>query len=244
MSYHGSDFYDNDTNFENYMERRQRQENPNDTLEKPVISELIGEVAGLKILDLGCGDARLAKELFEKHSVEYTGIEGSNNMVKTASKSLEGLNGQVIQTTMEQWEPPQDTFHLALSRLAIHYVQDINRLFKKVHHALKPDGRFVFSVEHPVITSTLQPSGVRTNWIVDNYFIEGYREQQWLGGTVYKYHRSIEQYFGALQEAGFTVEHLRESAPERHHFINDETYERRLRIPLFLFFGARKRLGP
>ena len=37
MSYNGSDFYDNHSNFENYMRRRQGQENANDTLEKPVI---------------------------------------------------------------------------------------------------------------------------------------------------------------------------------------------------------------
>ena len=35
MSYNGSDFYDNDTNFENYMRRRQGQENANDTLRSP-----------------------------------------------------------------------------------------------------------------------------------------------------------------------------------------------------------------
>lgn len=240
MSTTGSDFYDNNTNFEKYMERRQWQENANDTLEKPVICELIGDVTGKKILDLGCGDARFAKELFNLACDEYIGIEGSNNMFQVASKSLEGLNGKVIKTTMEEWDYPQDSFHLVISRLAIHYIQDIDSLFAKIHQTLKPNGSVIFSVEHPVITSTLQPSGTRTNWIVDHYFNDGFREQQWLGGKVLKYHRSIEQYYRALQAAGFTVEHLRESTPNRKNFINEETYQRRLRIPLFLFLSAKK----
>lgn len=37
------------------MERRQWQENANDTLEKPVMCELIGEVNGKKMLDLAAG---------------------------------------------------------------------------------------------------------------------------------------------------------------------------------------------
>ncbi|KAA2302245.1 SAM-dependent methyltransferase, partial [Clostridioides difficile] len=60
MKDRGSDFYDDEANFEKYMERRKWQENANDTLEKPVMLELIGDVAGKNILDLGCGDARFA----------------------------------------------------------------------------------------------------------------------------------------------------------------------------------------
>ncbi|MBH5316845.1 class I SAM-dependent methyltransferase [Paenibacillus sp. GSMTC-2017] len=240
MSYNGFQFYDNETNFEKYMERRAWKENANDTLEKPVVRELLGEVSGKKILDLGCGDAKFAKELFDLGCENYIGIEGSTNMIELATESLEGLNGAVIQATMEDWEYPESSFDLVISRLALHYIEDIDGLFKKIHQTLKPNGVIVFSIEHPVITSTLQTSGTRTSWTVDNYFIEGFREQQWLGGTVHKYHRSIEGYYRALQGAGFTVENLRESTPHREHFENEETYERRLRIPLFLFLSAKK----
>lgn len=241
MHYRGSEFYDNDSNFKNYMERRNRQENANDTLEKPVISKLIGCVDGLKILDLGCGDAKFGVELLQNGCAAYVGIEGSRNMVQAAAKTLAGSGGAVVHATLEEWESPPDTFDLVLSRLVIHYIQDVRSVFRKIEQTLKPGGKFVFSVEHPVITSTLQPSGTRGNWIVDHYFIEGYREQQWMGGTVYKYHRTVEDYFSALQEAGFDIEQLRESRPERNCFQNEETYERRLRIPLFLFFSAVKK---
>lgn len=242
MSEHGSDFYDNNANFEKYMERRQWQENANDTLEKPVMLELMGDVTGMSILDLGCGDARFGAELLSSEHLasEYTGIEGSDNMFRTAVETVKGQSAQIEQAFMEDWTYPPNQYDLVISRLAIHYVEDADLLFHNVHNTLKEDGRFIFSVEHPVITSTLQPSGMRTNWIVDQYFVEGYREQQWLGGSVKKMHRSIESYYMALQKAGFQVEHLRESNPQQQYFANEETYLRRQRIPLFLFLSARK----
>lgn len=240
MVYRGSDFYDNPDQFERYMERRKAEENANDTLEKPVFQELLGNVKGLRILDIGCGDATLGRECLENGCATYTGLEGSINMVHAARKMLEGGDGQVVHAQMEEWDYPQAEYDLVLSRLVIHYVQDLNSLLQHIYQTLKPKGRLLFSIEHPVITSTLQPSGTRTHWVVDNYFTEGYREQQWMGGTVYKYHRTVETYFLALQQAGFVVEQLRESKPVRDHFRTDETYERRLRIPLFLFLSARK----
>ncbi|MFE9275751.1 class I SAM-dependent methyltransferase [Paenibacillus glucanolyticus] len=241
MSYRGSEFYDNESNFEKYMLRRQWQENANDTLEKPVISQLLGDISDQHILDLGCGDAGYGTELLDKGCSTYVGIEGSRNMVEAASSSLAAYsNGTVVHTMIEDYTYPPDAYDLVLSRLAIHYLQDIEHVFRCIHKTLKPNGRLIFSVEHPVITSTLQPSGTRTNWVVDHYFNEGYREQQWLGGTVHKYHRTVEAYFRAMQKAGFIVEQLRESKPVRENFTNDETYERRLRIPLFLFLVGRK----
>jgi len=43
MVYDGTAFYDDDAIFETYMARRRRADNPNDTMENPVILELIGE---------------------------------------------------------------------------------------------------------------------------------------------------------------------------------------------------------
>jgi SAM-dependent methyltransferase len=202
----------------------------------------MGDVAGKSILDLGCGDARFGAELLssEHRTSDYTGIEGSDNMFRAAVENVKGQNAQIEQAFMEDWTYPPNQYDLVISRLAIHYVEDADLLFHNVHNTLKENGRFIFSVEHPVITSTLQPSGMRTNWIVDQYFVEGYREQKWLGGSVKKMHRSIESYYMALQKAGFQVEHLRESNPQRQYFVNEETYLRRQRIPLFMFLSASK----
>jgi hypothetical protein len=116
-------------------------------------------------------------------------------------------------------------------------------VFSKVFAALAPAGRFLFSVEHPVITSCDRSSalpGVRQDWIVDDYFDTGRRVVSWMGDEVVKYHRTVEDYFGTLSQAGFQVDQVRESRPRREVIGDEETYRRRLRIPLMLFFAARR----
>jgi SAM-dependent methyltransferase len=132
---------------------------------------------------------------------------------------------------------------LAVSRLVLHYIADADALFAKVYQALVPGGRFVFSVEHPVITSTdwgWQGNGQREDWVVDNYFNSGAHTILWMGGEVIRYHRTIEEYFMGLQKAGFVVDALRESTPQREHFIDEASFQRRQRVPLFLILAARK----
>ena len=243
MTYEGPAFYDDDAIFNTYMARRSRSDNPNDTLEKPVIFELIGELANRRILDLGCGDAAFGREALTKGCQFYLGVEGSRKMVQAARQSLAGTTGQVVHATAEAWDYPVETFELVVSRLVLHYVQDVNVVFRKVHQTLVAGGRFVFSVEHPVITSCdrgWQGNGPRQDWIVDDYFNTGERLTSWLGGQVVKYHRTVENYFVGLQCAGFVVESVREAEPQRERFEHEDTYKRRQRIPLFLIMAGQK----
>lgn len=239
----GPSFYDDEAVFATYMCHRQRTDTPNETLEKPVILDLVGPIANKRILDLGCGDAAIGKEFLHHGAASYVGVEGSHKMVAVATQTLAGTSGQVIPQTIEDWTHPPVAFDLVLARLALHYVADLASVFTNVFRTLAPRGQFVFSVEHPVITSCDRgwtAGTLRQDWVVDDYFSTGIRVTNWLGGTVQKYHRTIENYFHLLQTTGFRVEELREAHPQRDHFYDTQTYERRKRIPLFLILAARK----
>jgi SAM-dependent methyltransferase len=238
----GPAFYDDDAAFTTYMRRREDPDNPNNTLEKPVPLELLGDLAGLRILDLGCGDAAFGREALVAGAGSYIGIDGAANMVAVARRTLMEGGGMVEQATIERWAYPPAAFDLVISRLALHYVEDFAAVCAQVWRTLASGGRFVFSVEHPVITSCARgwQSGERQAWIVDDYFVVGRRVTTWMGAEVVKFHRTVEGYFAALQAAGFAVESLRESHPQRDHFTDEALYARRQRIPLFLFLAARK----
>jgi len=242
----GPDFFDEDAVFEIYMARRRRRrhaDNPNDTLEKPVLLELAGELSGKRILDLGCGDGAFGREVLAQGCRAYLGVDGSQKMVAAARQTLAGSAGQVVHSTVEAWDYPEGCFDLVVARLVLHYVADLRPVFDGIYRTLSAGGRFIFSVEHPVITSCDRgrpPGTQRQDWIVDGYFETGLRVTSWLGSSVEKYHRTVEDYCAALQEAGFTLERLRESRPQRALFTDAATYERRKRIPLFLFLAGRK----
>lgn len=173
----------------------------------------------------------------------YTGVDGSEQMVDLAHSNLIELNGEIHHKTIESYDYPKETFDLVTSRFVFHYIPDIHRQFQEVYHTLKENGRFVFSIQHPLTTSSFiskQTGDKRENWIVDDYFLNGERKETWINQVVIKYHRTIEQYFTALRDVGFAVLALREGSSKRENFSSEEEYNRRQRIPVVLVFSCVK----
>ncbi|PAD27593.1 SAM-dependent methyltransferase [Niallia circulans] len=243
MAYTGSSLYDKEQFFESYRARRNRETSPNNSIESPILYELLGEVDGKSVLDLGCGDARFGIELLEKGAACYTGIEGSKRMFDEASHLLNGTTASVYHSTLEDWKFTNSKVDIVVSRLVFHYIKDLQPIFQGVYDQLNDNGKFIFSVQHPLCLSTFESSvssKKRTNWIVDDYFSMGERIERWIDEEVVKYHRTIEEYFRLLKEAGFKITDLREGMPKRENFLQKEEYERRMRIPLFLIVSCEK----
>ena len=243
MEYRGASAYNDDQFFKNYITRRNRKESPNNIIEKPILFEMIGEVQGEKVLDLGCGDAKFGVELLQNGCISYDGVEGSVNMAKEAFKTLDGTEGRVHLSSIETWDFQSENYNLVVSRLALHYLSELENIFKETHKSLAHNGRFIFSVQHPVLTSSIKSaaaSSSKTDWVVDDYFNGGERVEPWIDNKVVKYHRTIEEYFQLLKQAGFMIEDIREGTPRAERFSSESEYKRRKRIPLFLMFSCRK----
>src|SRR5512138_1429021 len=115
MTHEGPDFFDDETVYKTYLARRQRHNNPNDTLEKPVILELAGDLTDKRILDLGCGDAVFGREALARGCQSYLGVDGSSNMVESARSVLDGTKGEIVQAALENRDYPAAAFDLVIS---------------------------------------------------------------------------------------------------------------------------------
>lgn len=239
----GPQFYDTHEVLQYYINHRASGIAPNENIEQPVLWDLIDDPTNLSVLDLGCGDARISKHFEKLKSKEYVGIDGSKLMVEQAQKNLVTNFSEVQQVALEEWNPTPQRFDLVISSLTFHYLEDLETVFTKVRQTLKSKGRFIFSVEHPVITSSnvsLANSPIRGAWIVDNYFVRGKRTVEWMGDTVTKYHRTFTDYLDLIAETGFSLTQVKESDPQMQNFEDVALWERRRRIPLFLFVSASK----
>lgn len=240
---HGGSFYDLPGVFARYSRHREWSLNPNSTMEEPALLDEVGSVSGLRVLDLGCGDAAIARTLLEAGAVSYVGIDGSAKMVEHATTGLSGTAAKIQRADIESFQAAPASYDLVLSRLALHYIEDVQWVLDNCHRWLSPDGRVIFTVVHPVITShdargsTEEP---RQDWVVDNYFVEGPREQEWLGSKSRWYHRTVEEYVRCLHEAGFALTNLRECPPRRELFDDAAEFERRRRIPLTLLLAGTR----
>lgn len=244
MEYKGSGVYDEKDFLESYLKRRGRKESPNNAIEEPIVWKLIGDVKGKEILDLGCGDGSFGIELLKAGAASYRGIDGSIEMAQLAKKATAPWGGKIEKGDLELFQANGAQYDLIVSRFVIHYLSDIERLFEEIHRALLPGGKFVFTVQHPVTTSAFASKAKgerRGDWLVDDYFNEGERNEHWIGKTVVKHHRTIETYFTALANAALTVTALKEGRPIRANFDSDDEFERRERIPLMLILAGQKK---
>lgn len=243
MEYKGASVYDDDEFLKGYLNRRNREESPNNMIEKPVLKELIGDVKGETILDLGCGDAGFGLDLLKQGCDFYEGVEGSINMVKKARTSLKSNNCKIHHCSIETWIFPKEKYDKVVSRLALHYLEELEPVLEKVYESLQINGQFILTVQHPILTASIKSgnnSSKRTNWNVDDYFYNGKRVEPWIGKDVIKYHRTTEEYFRLLKNVGFKIDEMRECQPHRENFKSEEEYKRRMRIPLFLLFSCIK----
>ncbi|MFB2838681.1 hypothetical protein [Floridanema evergladense] len=56
------EFFDNPEVLARYLAHRDRPDNPNNTLERPIFLELAGNLSNLDIVDLGCGNADFGQQ--------------------------------------------------------------------------------------------------------------------------------------------------------------------------------------
>lgn len=242
----GGAFYDDPQVLDEYLTHRHAAvRSPNLVMEEPAFLTLAGDLAGQRILDLGCGDANFGVAALTAGCASYTGIDGSSLMVAQAKLNLADVRTEaqvsVLHRDLEDFTIDAE-YDLVCSRLALHYLEDLGPVLARAHAALAPSGRFVMSVVHPTITSYDRGGdGPRTDWTVDRYFHPGPRERQWFGSAVVWHHRTIEDHVTALADAGLVLTGLSEAAPVSELFDDAiEELERRRRVPLFLVLSARR----
>lgn len=233
-------FYDNEEALDAYLAHRHADvSSPNLVMEDPAFRAELGDVAGLDVLDLGCGDGSFGAQCVAAGCASFTGVDSAAGMIDRARASLPEATFSVA--SMEALEIELGAYDVITSRMALHYVGDVVPLLGRVRQGLRPGGRLVFSVVHPVLTAALEVAeGQRTSVSVDNYFEPGDRERSWFGSSVTWQHRTVESYVTALLGAGFELTALRECEPVDELFNGDVAeLERRRRAPVFLLLSAR-----
>jgi SAM-dependent methyltransferase len=239
----GKEFFEGAATHRAYQKRRESGATANDLIELPAFDDMVGDARALDVFDLGCGDGQYGASLLARGCRSYRGVDGSSRMIQAAQQNLAGTAGSVTHGLIEDLCLEGSSVDLIVSRMTLHWLADVGPAFETVAAALRPSGRFVFSVQHPVITCSDRARAggqVRTHWIVDDYFLRGPRVAKWFDVKVQRYHRTTEDYFRALRSAGFVVEDVREAAPPRELFPDPAEYGKRIKVPLILLMGGRR----
>ena len=237
--------YDDEEFFRGYSQLQRSVEGLAGAVEWPAPRALLPDLRGLSVLDLGCGFGWFCRWAREQGAARILGVDVSEKMLARATASTQDAAISYTLADMEQIELPAESFDLIFSSLALHYVEDLDRLMSRAQRALVNGGSFVFSVEHPILTAPARPewsvdSAGRKSWPLTGYLEEGLRSTDWITTGVIKQHRTVASYVNTLLRHGFTLSHLEEWGPTDEQIaVRPELADLRQR-PHFLLLAARR----
>jgi SAM-dependent methyltransferase len=229
-----------------YSRLRRSTEGLDGAPEWPALRALLPDLRGLRVVDLGCGFGWFCRWARGQGAARVLGLDLSERMLaRRARASTANAAIAYERADLERFDLPGAAFDLAYSSLVLHYVEDAGRLVAEVRRALVPDGRLVFSTEHPIYTAPTNPgwsidSRGRKTWPVHGYSVEGPRRTDWLAQGVVKHHRTIGTTLNLLIRSGFVVEHVEEFCPTAGQVAADPALAEELERPMFLLVAARR----
>ena len=214
--------------------------------EWPTLRGMLPEMAGLRVVDLGCGFGWFCRWAAEAGAESVLGIDLSENMLARAATDTASSISERITYQRQDLDAvalPAGAFDLAYSSLTVHYLVELERFVATVHRSLVHGGTFVFSAEHPIYTAPTAPGFVtdesgRPTWPLDGYLREGSRTTDWLAPGVVKQHRTIATYLRYLRSAGFEVTELIEWGPSDEQVAEVPEWAVEVERPPFLLIAA------
>jgi SAM-dependent methyltransferase len=187
-------------------------------------AHLLGDVAGQRILEVGCGAAAAARWLAVA-GADVVAADLSAGMLRHAVQAADtsGVRVPLVQCDAMALPFPDESFDTVCTAFgAVPFVDDSARVMREVHRVLRPGGRWVFSVTHPMRWIFLDDPGEGGLVAVHSYFDRTpYVEYDDDGAATYvEHHRTVGDRVRELVAAGFTVVDIVEPEwPEGHQQI-------------------------
>jgi len=201
-------------------------------LNNPATFDLIGNVKGLVVLDLACGEGFNTRELARMGS-KVTGIDFSEKLIEFARQEEAEENLGIhydVKDATNLGRIPDSYFDLVTCFMALQDIEDYRKAISEVSRVIKPGGRFVFSIPHPCFeTMTINGERVHSS---ERYFGEVKYPIHWNMERLAEpfktisFHRTLTAYFNALNRSSFYVSELvepklTEEAFHKYPYLND-----------------------
>ncbi len=216
----------------------------------PKSLKLLALKQGDSLLDLGCGQGVLSRQL--PSGVDYAGIDASPSLIKEAKKrSQKSFEVGDITHPLNLKHPP---FSHAALILVIQNLENPEKALENASRSLKPGGKLLVVLNHPCFRIPRQ-----SNWGVDEAKKLQYRRLDLYmsplkipiqtnpgagekSATTWSFHNPLSVYTEALAKTGFLIEKMEEWISDKKSTGPKARMENRSReeFPLFLAILAQK----
>ena len=173
---------------------------------------LSGDVSGRGVLDAGCGEGHLAR-LFAGHGANVVGVDVAPRMIEAARSHPDSHHGDItfLEADLTRGLPAyREHFALVVANMLLDSVADHIGLLRTASEVLKPEGRFLLSLNNPC-------SAVNRGKL-ENYFTSGSIGRVFglerVGFEAPYYHRTFEDLVTAFRTSGFLLCTLEDVGPD------------------------------
>jgi SAM-dependent methyltransferase len=203
-------------------------------LDRPACLELLGDVAGRRVLDAACGPGLYARELIRR-GARVTGFDQSPRMVELC-RQLPGDGEFRVHDLNDPLDwLPDASVDLVLCALAYEYADNRAAALREFRRVLRPGGALVLSRRHPT-----------GDWLIHggSYWDVRIAEEHWGGALdmdVRFWLEPLDVTCAAIADAGFLIERLVEPRPDAAaESLTPGSHERLTREPRgFIAFRLR-----
>jgi SAM-dependent methyltransferase len=210
------------------------------------MSEVIGQVSGLEVIDLGCGDGRFCRMLTSR-GAHTLGVDLQPAFVDHAT-SKAGPRERYALGDIQALDVPDARFDLAVSYLSLVDVPDQGAAVREAFRVLVPGGRFVVCNLSPMATAwtTEGPwhrddDGTKLHFVLDHYATEGARRIVFPSGhELTNFHRMFSTTITDFLDAGFRLTGVLEPLPTPAQLARFPANEDLLRVPIFTVYDLVK----
>ena len=204
--------------------------------------EVLGDVSGLDVLDLGCGVAYFSAWL-ARRGARPVGLDVTPAQLETARRmqAETGLSFPLVEASAEDVPLPDASFDLVLSEYGASIWCEPAAWVLEAARLLRPGGRLVFLRNSTLVILCSPDEGPVEERLARPQF--GMRRFEWDGGV--EFHLAHGDWIALLRSAGFDVERLVElQAPAEaadHPYYDFVGAEWARRWPAEEIWVARKR---
>lgn len=227
-----------------------------DLVNTPAFLRMLPSVAGLRTLDLGCGEGHNTR-LLARQGAEVVGLDISERFVRAACEfATAGIRHVVGDGAVLPFV--SRSFDAVTAFMSLMDVADPERTLREVARVLRPGGLLQFSVVHPLSSTRVRhwvenEAGQRHALAVGDYFYEGPICETWTFGAappeirdsvrpfeITYTRRTVAGWLNAVLGAGLAVTAIGEPhADEVTAHAHPEVSDTRI-APYFLIIQARR----
>jgi SAM-dependent methyltransferase len=171
------------------------------------IGSPLGDVAGLDVVELGCGTAYVSAWL-ARRGARPVGVDPTPAQLETARRTqlATGITFPLIEAPAERIPLPDAAFDLAVSEYGASLWADPERWIPEAARLLRPGGRLVFLTNSVLAYLCSPDEGVVAERLLRPQF--GPHRIRWPGEEGTEYHLAHGDWIRLLRRYGFEVEDL------------------------------------